>query len=299
MELDLSCHLSVITGDADPAGLIPILGRLREMGYRHAVLAPLDEGSTDSAALRDAFIDADVSPITMCAQGPGADVSSPDPAERAAGAAALRASVDFAVRVGADQVGGVPYGLFGRPTEPLPPEGFERSAREVGTVADYAADHGVQLTFEVLNRYEEAAINTAVQAMEYVSASGSDNLGIHLDTFHMAVEEADMSEAIRHVLPYLRYLELGQSGRGRLSTGAIDIPGVVQAAFDDGYQGRIGVEAFSRPLLDDGVSDMLSIWRAPYDDGLELASDAVRVIRAGWAASIPGRRARRLSRSGA
>ncbi|WP_417509328.1 sugar phosphate isomerase/epimerase family protein [Microbacterium sp.] len=298
MDLDLACHLSIITGSADPADLVSVLGPLREMGYRRAVLAPMDEVAADPAALRAVFADADIAPITMCGQGPGADVSSPDPAERAAGAAALRASVDFSVRVGADQLGGVPYGLFGRPTEPLASDAFDRSAREVGGVADYAADHGVQLTFEVLNRYEESAINTAVQAMDYVAASGSDNLGIHLDTFHMAIEEADMNEAIRHALPRLRYLELGQSGRGPLSTGAIDIPAVVATALDDGYRARIGIEAFSRPMLAGGASDMLSIWRAPYEDGLELATDAIRVIRTGWAASNPGRRARRLSRSG-
>lgn len=299
MDLDLACHVSIITGSAEPEGLVPILRRLRETGYRRAVLAPMDERAADSMALRAAFTDADIAPITMCGQSPGADVSSPDPGERAAGAAVLRTSVDFAVRVGADQLGGVPYGLFGRPTEPLGSDAFERSAREVGAVADYAADHGVQLTFEVLNRYEESAINTAAQAMDYVAASGSDNLGIHLDTFHMAIEEADMNEAIRYALPRLRYLELGQSGRGPLSTGAIDIPSVVATALDDGYRGRIGIEAFSRPLLAGGASDTLSIWRAPYDDGLELATDAIRVIRAGWAASNPGRRARRLSRSGA
>jgi len=299
MDLDLACHLSIITGDADPAGLVPILTRLREIGYRRAVLAPLDEAGTDAAALRSAFAETGVAPIMMCGQGPGADVSSADPDERAAGAALLRGTVDFAVRVGADQLNGVPYGLFGHPTQPLSPEAFEWSAREVGAVADYAADQGVQLTFEVLNRYEEAAMNTAAQAMEYIAASGSDNLGIHLDTFHMAIEEADMSAAIRLALPKLRYLELGQSGRGALSTGAVDIEGVLQTALDDGYEGRIGVEAFSRPLMAEGARDALSIWRAPFDDGLDVAADALRVIRTAWAASAPGRRATRLSRNGA
>lgn len=299
MDLDLACHLSIISGDADPATLAPILTQLRDTGYLRAVLAPLDESATDAAALRSAFAEADVAPIMMCGQRPGADVSSADPGERAAGAALLRTTVDFAVRVGADQLNGVPYGLFGRPTVPLPAEALEWSAREVGAVADYAADQGVQLTFEVLNRYEEAAINTAEQAMDYIAASGSDNLGIHLDTFHMAIEEADMSAAIRRALPRLRYLELGQSGRGPLSTGAVDVEGVLQSALDDGYEGRIGVEAFSRPLVAEGARDALSIWRAPFDDGLALAADALRVIRTGWAASVPGRRAQRLARNGA
>jgi len=108
-----------------------------------------------------------------------------------------------------------------------------------------------------------------------------------------------MSAAIRLALPKLRYLELGQSGRGALSTGAVDIEGVLQTALDDGYEGRIGVEAFSRPLMAEGARDALSIWRAPFDDGLDIAADALRVIRTAWAASAPGRRATRLSRNGA
>jgi len=148
----------------------------------------------------------------------------------------------------------------------------------------------------VLNRYETSLVNTAAQAVAYVEMSGSEHLRIHLDTFHMAVEEADMSEAIRTAMPLLGYLELGQSGRGLLSTGAVDLPEIVRAALDDGYVGRWGVEAFSRSVLPTPAADMLAIWRAPYDDGAEVAADAMRVIQRGWSSSIAGRRAQRLSR---
>ncbi len=296
MDIDLAFHLAAITGDIRPETILAPARRLRELGYRRAVVPPIDIASSDPAAYSRVFEEAGIAPIHMCGQGQGADVSSADAEERAAGAAALRASVDFAARAGADQLNGVPYGLFGHPSKPLAPERLEASAREVGAVADYAADRGVQLTFEVLNRYEEAAVNTAEQAVDYVTASGSANLGIHLDTFHMAVEERDMAAAIRTALPHLRYLELGQSGRGFLGAGAVDVPGVVCSALDAGYAGRVGVEAFSRPLAGESA-DGLSIWRDTYDDGLLLAADAVAVIRRGWAESVPGRRAQRLSRA--
>ena len=93
--------------------------------------------------------------------------------------------------------------------------------------------------------------------MEYAELSGSDHLRIHLDSFHMAVEESDAAQAIRAAMPRLAYLELGQSGRGLLSTGAVDIPRLVQGALDDGYEGRWGVEAFSRSILPEFVADML------------------------------------------
>lgn len=297
LDLDLAFHVSIAVADTTPSTLAPLLRELRARQYRRAVLPPLDPSQADAVALRRVFEEAELAPIAMTGQRPGADVSSEDDVERRAGAAALREAVDFATSIGADQLNGVPYGLFGHPGGPTSRSAFVRAAREVGAVADYAAGEGVTMTFEVLNRYETSAINTAEQAIEFVEVSGSDNLRIHLDTFHMAIEEADMAGAIRAALPKLGYLELGQSGRGLLSTGAVDIAGVVRQALDDGYQGRWGVEAFSRPLVGEGAGDMLAIWRTPFDDGVELASDAARVVRKGWAESGPGRRAQRLSRS--
>lgn len=295
--LDVACHINVMLPDAAPGDLASALRSLAEAGYSRIVLPPLDPAKTDAGALARVFAEHGIAPITIAGgQGGGADVSSEDPDERAAGAAALRSIVDLTSALGGDQMNGVPYGPFGPPAGPTSRAAVERSAREVGAVADYAHDHGITMTFEVLNRYETSLVNTAAQAVAYVGMSGSEHLRIHLDTFHMAVEEADMSEAIRTAMPVLGYLELGQSGRGLLSTGAVDIPEIVRAALDDGYEGRWGVEAFSRSVLSTPAADMLAIWRAPYDDGAELAADAMRVIQRGWSVSVAGRRAQRLSR---
>lgn len=297
--LDVGCHVNVLVADASPAALEPALERLASLGYRRAVLPPLDPVTTDAGALRSLFERHGVGPITIAGQMPGADVSSADAGEAAAGAASLRATVDLTVALGGDQMNGVPYGLFAHPSAPESPERFDRSAAAVGEVADYAHERGVTMTFEVLNRYETSVVNTADRAMAFVERSGSDHLRIHLDTFHMAVEEADLGAAIRTALPRLAYLELGQSGRGSLESGAVELPGVIARAIDDGYTGRWGVEAFSRRILAEPVADMLAIWRSPFDDGAALAEGALSVIRKGWAMSTAGRRAQRLARSGA
>jgi D-psicose/D-tagatose/L-ribulose 3-epimerase len=197
------------------------------------------------------------------------------------GLAGLRALVDFAVELGSPQLNGICYGVFGHPMAPTPPEYFARAAREVGAAADYAHSRGVTMTFEVLNRYETSVVNTAAQAMEFVVQSESDHLKIHLDTFHMAIEEADMFAAIDLALPRLGYLELGQSGRGMLSTGVVDNAAVVRHVVAAGYAGPIGVEAFSRSILPSFVSDALAIWREPYTDGRALASEAAQIMRRG------------------
>jgi D-psicose/D-tagatose/L-ribulose 3-epimerase len=294
--LDVACHLNVLLADASSDLLPAALDALADAGYRRVVLPPLDPAATDVAGLRRTFAARGIAPITIAGQGPGADVSSEDADERAAGARALRDAVELTAALGGDQMNGVPYGPFGRASGPTSPAAFERSALEVGRVADHAHERGVAMTFEVLNRYETAAINTAAQAMQYVEASGSDHLRIHLDTFHMAVEEGDLAAAITHALPKLGYLELGQSGRGALGSGAVDVAELLRHAIDSGYTGRLGVEAFSRGVLSPEAGDMLAIWRTPYLDGVGLAQEAMRVIRRGFALSTEGRRAARLAR---
>jgi D-psicose/D-tagatose/L-ribulose 3-epimerase len=278
----MSCLVNVFIDGPTHEELPGMLDALAELGYTYVGLPPLDPATTDAAWIRGLCEDRSLLPITMCGgMAPESQVGSADEAERAAGLAGLRALVDFAVELGSPQLNGVCYGVFGNPMAPTPPEYFARAAREVGAVADYAHEHGVTMTFEVLNRYETSVVNTAAQAMEFVAHSGSDHLMIHLDTFHMAIEEADMFAAIDLALPRLGYLELGQSGRGMLSTGVVDNAAVVRHVVAAGYSGPIGVEAFSRSILPSFVSDALAIWRQPYTDGRALAAEAAEIMRRG------------------
>ncbi|MFF0905386.1 UNVERIFIED_CONTAM: sugar phosphate isomerase/epimerase family protein [Kocuria sp. CPCC 205316] len=288
--LDVACHLNIFVPDASLEQLPSALDAIAAAGFRRVVLPPLDADTIDVAALAEMFTVRDLTPITLAGQSAHADVSSAEDDVREAGAALLRRALDLTVSLGADQLNGVPYGVFGHPTDPTDRAAFERSAKEVGKIADEAHDRGVRMTFEVLNRYETSVVNTAAQAMDYISASGSENLRIHLDTFHMAIEEEDVSAAIRTALPKLGYLELGQSGRGLLSTGAVDIAGIVRQALDDGYEGRWGVEAFSRHNLDSAAANMLAIWRSPFEGGAAFAADATYMLNTSGAANVPAGR---------
>jgi len=283
----LACLVNVVQGEVELDSLPELLSQLAELGFTHVGLPPLDPSTSDAGAIGALFRERSLAPIAMFGgHTPTTLVSSPDAEERRAGTNAMKAAVDFAVGLGSQHLNGVQYGVFGHPTSPLSQEGFERAARELGLVADYAHERGVTMTFEVLNRYETSVVNTAAQAMALVAKSGSDHLKIHLDTFHMAIEEADMLAAIDLALPKLGYLELGQSGRALLSTGVVDIVDTVRHAVAGGYAGPIGVEAFSRAILPPPVADALSIWREPYLDGLELASDAIDVMRRGLEAAV-------------
>ena len=278
----LACLINVLTGDTSLEALPSSLDSLQALGFTHVVLSPMDPTSPEAPALKQLFAERNLCPITIFGgQSPESSVGSEDAEVRAAGLAAMKATVDLTLALGGTQMNGVPYGVFGKPDAPAPSGYFARAAREVGKAAEYAHERGITMTFEVLNRYETSLINTATQAMDFAELSESEHLKIHLDTFHMAIEESDMFAAITMALPRLGYLELGQSGRGKLGSGVVDPVAVVAHALSAGYTGPIGVEAFSRTILPGFVSDALSIWREPYTSGLSLATEAVELIRLG------------------
>ena len=279
--VDITCHTNALVPDTADAGFPDALDFVAELGYTSIVLPPMDPSSTDTAALAAALAERGLSPITIAGGiSPETDVRSEDADTRRRGADMLKSVVDLTAALGGNQMNGVPYGIFGH-FGPTSEAEFVRSAQTVGEVANYAKERGVMMTFEVLNRYETSVVNTASRAMEFVAQSGSDNLFIHLDTFHMSIEEPDLLAAISTALPKLGYLELGQTARGMLSKGLVNNVEVVRHALASGYTGRIGIEAFSRAILPDFVSDMLAIWREPYTSGPELVTDAIEVIRQG------------------
>lgn len=274
MRVDLACQSAAFTTDPFSAEFARCLPVLRDAGYRRVALGPLDPSVGGVEALGQRIHDAGLVPITMAVQSPEANVISDESAVRRRGVDQLRRFVEMTGRMGADQLNGVPYGVHGEAAAPPSERVFDDTARLVGDVADEAAAAGIMMTFEVVNRYETAVLNTAARAVRFVELSGSRNLKIHLDTFHMALEEDDLLGALAHALPHLGYLEFGQSSRGLLSTGSLDLPGTLAAVQDLGYRGRYGVEGFSRTTMQEPVADALRIWGTTFVTGEEFVRDA-------------------------
>ncbi|MEY4015014.1 MAG: hypothetical protein RIS46_10 [Actinomycetota bacterium] len=278
----VACHTNILAADSSFETFPATLGVIAENGYSHVVLPPMDIAVVDRSRLKRVLSQSGLGVITYIGgSAESSDVGSAQDLVHEAGLERLRKYAEFTAEIGAMQMNGVPYGQFGHPVARTSPESFNRAARAAGAVADYAFTLGVTMSFEVLNRYETSMVNTSVQALEFVNQSESNNLKIHLDTFHMSIEEVDIAEAIRVAMPKLAYLELGQSARGLLSKGSVDIPRIISTAMSYGYTGLFGIEAFSRTILNPRVSDALSVWNEPYLDGKALIQDATSVIRKG------------------
>lgn len=272
-------HAGVWSTDPDPETVRRVLAEVAATAF-DALAIPLRKlERMRPAEIARAFEQAEVIPLGTTGLPAGADVSSEDTDQRQRGEAHLRNVLAVARDIGVVQVGGVIYGRLGHAGVPDDDEARKRSAEVIARVLDYAAETGVRLCAELVNRYETSMLNTVEQALDYVHLVDHPGLKLHLDTYHMAIEERDPAAAARAALPVLGYFELDQSHRGRLNEGSLDLRAMAAPIRDSGYDGFIGVEAFSRSRLADDHANTLSIWREHFDDGTALAQNAMSLIR--------------------
>lgn len=136
----------------------------------------------------------------------------------------------------------------------------------------------VTLGIEAVNRYESNLINSAEQALELADEIGAGNIVVHLDAYHMNIEEPNLGDSIRLCGSRLGYVHIGESHRGYLGTGTVDFDQLFAALVEIGYDGPLTFESFSTAVISERFASALAVWRDPWQDGGDLAAHARRFI---------------------
>jgi sugar phosphate isomerase/epimerase len=111
---------------------------------------------------------------------------------------------------------------------------------------------------EPINRYESFLVNTCEQGLRFVREVGSEVVGLHLDTFHMNIEEADPAAAIRSAGDRLWLYHAADSNRQGIGRGHTDFQAQMAALSAIGYAGPIILECTApgpnpfTPIKDEG-----------------------------------------------
>lgn len=145
----------------------------------------------------------------------------------------------------------------------------------------------VRLGLEICNRYETNLVNTARAGLRLADDIGEDNVVIHLDTYHMNIEEDDMVRPVIEVGDRLGYVHIGENHRGFLGSGHLDFTAFFHALADIRYTGPITFESFSSAVLAPELSNNLAIWRNMWSDGADLAGHARRYMANQLATAMP------------
>ncbi|MGO4738499.1 sugar phosphate isomerase/epimerase family protein [Bosea sp. 2KB_26] len=263
--------------------------RMKRAGADVVELLVPEPGELDLVETRAAIADAGLSCVLAARVNLNRDLASGDAGAHHAGITYLETCVDVAAALGAAIVGGPLYGapLVFAGRAPAPVDDDERKRRIDAIVAGLAqagkraADSGIQFGVEPLNRFETDICNTTRHALEIVERVDNPAIGVMLDTFHMNMEEFDLSDAIRQAGSKLVHFQANENNRGFVGSGHIDWPAIARALRDVAYRGPIVLEPFRR--RDERAGTPLAQWRAPNENEDEPLAASVAFLKAALA----------------
>ena len=215
----------------------------------------LDPAEIDVPATRAFLEEAGIEPVCSLGLPREIDVI----ADPGAGLAFLGPAFEVARGVGSASLSGVTYGTIGKISgAPRTQAEFDGTARFIEAAAKAAKAHGLKLGIEPCNRYETHIMNTGADGAAYCEAVGADNVFIHIDTYHMNIEERSMAQGFRDCGPHLGYVHLSESNRAAPGHGTIDWDGVFEALAEIGYDGITTLESMNH--VHPAIASALAIW---------------------------------------
>lgn len=286
VENPIGVHALVWVGDWSPDSARRAVTATARCGFDLLEIPVLDPDAVDVDHTRSLLAEHGLGAACSLGLTMDADVSADDPAVIRRGLERLRGALRVTAGIGARHLTGVVYSALGKYAEPVSERGRAHCVESMATLAREAAAEGVTVGLEVVNRYESNVLNTAEQALALVADIGEPNVVVHLDTYHMNIEEADFAAPVARCADRLGYVHVGESHRGALGTGTVDFAAFFGALGAAGYRGPVTFESFSSAVVHPQLSSTLAIWRDLWQDGEELARGARAFVAAGLGAGF-------------
>jgi len=246
-----------------------LIDHARELGFDLIEIPLMEIDKVDPEAISARLEAADLGVCTSTACNAATDLTGEDAATRQRGIDYLKRCVEATAAMGGTSFSGVLYSAIGRKIDGMPGEGYwDRAAEGLKAVARHAQDHGVTLGIEPINRYETFLVNTCAQALDLLDRIDEPNVAVHLDAYHMNIEETGFYEPTRQAAPHLCHYHLSESHRGTPGTGTVDWAAIYRALAEADYRGVVGLESFTQ--VSDAMRAATCIWRplAPSSDHL-------------------------------
>ncbi len=277
----IGCHGFVFSGAFDERGIANAISGVQRAGFDFIEMPLMDPYAFDENLAGRMLADHGIEMTASLGLTAATDLSSEEPEVARRGEDLLTRAIDVVAAVGGTDLCGVIYSALQKYSLPASPQGRRGSAEALRRLGDYARQAGVQLSLEVVNRYETNLFNTARECLVFLDEVDSDNVHLHLDTYHMNIEESGMYDPVLDAGDRLRYVHIGESHRGYLGSGSVDFDSLFRALHRSGYDGPVVFESFSSVVVDEQLTRSLAIWRNLWDDSDDLAAHANRFIRDG------------------
>ena len=217
---------------------------------------------------------------SVCAaMGPDRDLRG-TPEQQKTGLDYMVAVIDQMVVLDCPSLIGPVYSSVGR-ADAVPPDEYRKQwatvARNLKTLCRHAEKRGKQVCLEPLNRFETDFINTCDQGLKMIKAVGSPALKLHLDTFHMNIEEKHSADAIRKAGRHLAHFHACGSDRGTPGGDHTDWKSIAKALKDIRYDSNVVIESFTTDVK--VIARAAAIWRRIEPTRNEIAVKGLKFLK--------------------
>ncbi|MBM3731688.1 MAG: sugar phosphate isomerase/epimerase [Actinobacteria bacterium] len=279
-QIEFGGHALVWVGDWSPSSARAAISSAARNGYDYIELAIFDPWNFDTKLTKDLLQEYGLRAHASLGLSAKTDVTSTDPSIVAKGDELLRKVTDVLHDIGGTELCGVIFSALAKYPTPASKENRNNSIKAMQRLADYAADKGINIDLEVVNRYETNIMNTGIEGLAFLDEVNRPNAFLHLDTYHMNIEEDGMQKSVLAAGDRLGYVHIGESHRGYLGTGNVDFDSFFAALKQINYKGPITFESFSSAVVDPSLSNTLCVWRNLWSDSDDLAKKSLDFMKA-------------------
>jgi len=258
-----------------------IIPKAKELGFETIDIAIAHPEKFPTKLVKEKIDETGIDVVTTTTLNENTNLISPDEQIRRNGIESLKLLIDINVELGSTILGGVNYAAWGYLTrKPRIEKEWEWSVNAMREVAKYAQKKGnLIIAVECINRFETHFLNIAEDAVQYCKDVGTDNIKVHLDSFHMIREELSFRKAVEVCgKKYLGYVHVCENNRGIPGTGLVPWKEFFTALKGIRYAGPLVIESFD-PSFEE-LNSLCAIWRKFADSGEILAVEGLRNLKA-------------------
>lgn len=262
--------------NTDSVSLFP---KIKSMGFDVVEIPVEDPEVIDGQKVKEALDEHGLEAVVCGAFGPGRDFTNEDPAIHKDCFDYMDALMDLCQEWDTDFVAGPMYSAVGK-ARLVPPDQkkkeWELAVKNLREVAERAADKGLELAIEPLNRFESDLINTTEDAARLVKDINHPAAKIMVDGFHMSIEEKNLEEAIKTAGDDLIHVQTSENFRGTPGTGQTDWDSFRRGLKAVDYDRIVTIESFTSDNQE--LADAVCIWRPLADDQDQLAENGLAFL---------------------
>lgn len=257
--------------------LMPVVEKLKSIGYDgiECFLGIEDEKVYKQFGKEVQDLDLEMT----CVMVLGADENpiSPSADIRAKALDRIKWAIDRSHDMNAKVLCGPMHSAFATFVDKAPDDDeYKRSAEVLSAAGEYAAEAGILLAPEAINRFECYLCNTMEQLVGLIEQVSHPNVKAHFDTHHANIEEKKISEAIYKVSPVLGHVHISENDRGTPGEGHVHWDETFSTLSEIDYKGWLTIEAFTRD--DPDFANSINVWRE-YSKPWDVAEQGYEFIK--------------------